>query len=420
MTSRLGDIAEVEMGQSPPGYKYNRENIGIPLLNGPSEFGPHHPKPTQFTADPHRIAKRGDILFCVRGSTTGRMNWADQPYAIGRGIAAIRHKNGPEYQPFLRALLQFALPHLLSQATGSTFPNVSYQQLISLPCHVPTHSVQRAIARILGALDDKIELNRRMNETLEGMARAIFKSWFIDFDPVRAKAEGRDPGLPQPIADLFPSSFQKSELGSIPSGWRVVSIGSVVRCVGGATPSTKNPTFWEDGTVAFATPKDMASLISPVILDTERHITEEGLTRISSGRLPAGTVLLSSRAPIGYLAITDTPLSVNQGIIAMICEGGVGNHYVLNWVSANMEIIRTNAGGTTFAEISKKNFRPIRMLIPGPPVLDEFQQFAERLHKRMIANIREAKSLSVLRDTLLPRLISGKIQTGTANTPSEV
>ena len=94
-----------------------------------------------------------------------------------------------------------------------------------LRARIPPPREQRAIAHILGTLDDKIELNRRMNETLEAMARALFKSWFVDFDPVRAKAEGRDPGLPKPLADLFPDSFEDSELGEIPKGWRASVIG---------------------------------------------------------------------------------------------------------------------------------------------------------------------------------------------------
>ena len=176
----LGKVAEIVMGQSPAGDTCNESGKGLPLLNGPTEFGPHHPIPVQYTIDPRKKAKPGDILFCVRGSTTGKMNWADREYAIGRGIAAIRHKRGEEYQHFLRGLIDFRLPELLAQATGSTFPNVSYDQLADLPWDVLTENEQRAIAQVLGALDDKIELNRRMNETLEALAQSLFKSWFVD------------------------------------------------------------------------------------------------------------------------------------------------------------------------------------------------------------------------------------------------
>ena len=222
----LGDVAEVVMGQSPPGTTVS-ENGGLPLLNGPTEFGSHHPTPVQFTSDVRKSAQPGDILFCVRGSTTGRMNWADQEYAIGRGVAAVRHRLDPQLQPLVRGVIEHELPGLLAEATGSTFPNVSAQQLSQIPFPNLDEADQRAIAHVLGTLDDKIELNRRMNETLEEMARALFKSWFVDFDPVRAKMEGRWrrgeslPGLPADLYDLLPDRLVSSELGGIPEGWKV-------------------------------------------------------------------------------------------------------------------------------------------------------------------------------------------------------
>ena len=157
----LGDIAEIVMGQSPPGDTVSSD-LGLPLLNGPTEFGPHHPNPVQYTTDPKRHAFHGDILFCVRGSTTGRMNWADQDYAIGRGVAAIRHRIQAELQPYIRAIIELNMPQLLAQATGSTFPNVSKDQLARLPFPNLSPSDQLKIAEIFSALDDKIELNHLM------------------------------------------------------------------------------------------------------------------------------------------------------------------------------------------------------------------------------------------------------------------
>ncbi|MGB2753536.1 MAG: restriction endonuclease subunit S [Phycisphaerae bacterium] len=293
---------------------------------------------------------------------------------------------------------------------GSGVPTLNRNHIHPLPIILPPLAEQKAIAHILGTLDDKIELNRRMNETLEAMARAIFKSWFVDFDPVHAKAEGRDPSLPADLAALFPDSFQDSPLGPIPRGWYVREIGKAVRCVGGATPSTKETCFWQGGTNPFATPKDMSTLTSPVMLDTERHITDAGVEKISSGRLPVGTVLLSSRAPIGYLAITEVPVSVNQGIIAMICDGDLPNYYVLYWTEVNMEIIKANAGGTTFAEISKRNFRPIQVLVPSLEMRKAFVEQVEPLHRRMTANLNESSTLAAIRDALLPKLLSGEIR----------
>lgn len=187
---RLAEFAVITMGQSPPGNTVvSAAGVpqGLPLLNGPTEFGPHHPTPVQSTTTIHKRAYPGDVLLCVRGST-GRMNWADQEYAIGRGIAAIRHRANEALQPFVRAVIEFGLPGLLAEATGSVFSNVSSSQLGALPYPNLAETEQLAIAHILGTLDDKMALNRGMNETLESMARALFKSWFVDFDPVHAKA----------------------------------------------------------------------------------------------------------------------------------------------------------------------------------------------------------------------------------------
>ena len=158
------------------------------------------------------------------------------------------------------------------------------------------------------------------------------------------------------------------------------------------------------------TPKDMSSLTSPVILDTSRCITDAGVDKISSGRLPIGTVILSSRAPIGYIAIAEVPVSVNQGIIAMVCNRDLPNYYVLYWTEANMETIKGNAGGTTFAEISKNNFRPIPVIIPQKNIIENFVKQVKPLHDKITLNLKEIISLASLRDTLLPKLISGELR----------
>lgn len=269
---------------------------------------------------------------------------------------------------------------------------------------------QRAIADILGTLDDKIEMNRRMNETLEAMARALFKSWFVDFGPVRAKAEGRDTGPPQSLADLFPDSFEDSELGEIPRGWEVKCISDLANVAGGTTPSTKNSLYWDGGEHAWATPKDLSSLAVPVLLDTERQITDAGLAQIGSGLLPKGTVLLSSRAPIGYLAIAEIPVAINQGFIAMMPKSGTSNLFLLLWASVAHEEIVSRANGSTFLEISKTNFRPIPVVSPPPEVMRKFEKLTRPLYERVVKCARESRELATLRDSLLPKLISGNLR----------
>lgn len=170
----LSDIARVTMGQSPKKEFVSSTQEGLPLLNGPTEFGSSHPTPVQWSTSFSKTAEPGDILFCVRGSTTGRMNWADQQYAIGRGIASIGAIN-PQERHFVRAAIDLVLPELLAAATGSTFPNVSRLQLSELPVALPSAAVRTEISGLLGALDDKIESNRKQQYVGERLLRALIE-----------------------------------------------------------------------------------------------------------------------------------------------------------------------------------------------------------------------------------------------------
>ena len=212
------------------------------------------------------------------------------------------------------------------------------------------------------------------------------------------------------ILDLFPDSFQDSELGEIPAGWVVSSIGELADCVGGGTPSTKNPDFWDNGQNAWATPKDMAALSDPILLDTARSITDAGLVKISSGLLPGDTVLMSSRAPVGYLAINCIPVAINQGFIALKCGARISPYFAINWCSENMEHIESRASGTTFLEISKKNFKPMFVVVPTTDLMASFTQTAKPIYEKIESNCLETNRLIKLRDTLLSKLISGELR----------
>ena len=342
--------------------------------------------------------KSTDTLESAHGSTEfivirGRLNVTDTKFAY--------------YLTRSEKVRSYAIGQMTGTSGRQRVPTSS---LDNLTVSIPSLPEQRTIAHILGTLDDKIELNRQTNETLEAIARALFKSWFVDFDPVRAKMEGRQPaGISPELAALFPDSFEDSELGEIPKGWSIAPIGDLVRVIGGATPSTKEPKFWKGGEYCWATPKDLSGVAEPVLVDTNKHITDEGIAKISSGLLPPGTVLLSSRAPIGYLAITQVPTAVNQGFIAMVCDGELPNLYILYWCEQSMPSILAKSGGTTFDEITKKNFRPMPVTIPSTDVLDAYTKQIDTIHKRIVSNVHESSNLAAHRDNLLPKLVSGEI-----------
>lgn len=257
------------------------------------------------------------------GAYCGSVHHINEPAWVTDNAIIATGKNQTDVR-FLFYLLSSL--KLRRTAIGSAQPLMTQGGLKVVPTIAPPLPEQKAIAHILGTLDDKIELNRGMNATLESMARALFQSWFVDFDPVRAKLDGRKPaGLDAATTQLFPAHFQESSLGHIPQGWTVEPVGGVVECVGGGTPSTAELKYWEGGTHHWTTPKDFSPLQAPILLDTDRKITDAGIAKISSGLLPAGTLLLSSRAPVGYLAIASIPVAINQGFIALKCNKRASN-----------------------------------------------------------------------------------------------
>lgn len=402
---------------------------------------------------PQKLARNGDLLISMSGNRhdgspetwVGKVAFFDKssPYLINQRVGALRARDNTVVDPrFMGYLLsawdyQFLFISIATSSGGQA--NLSPKQILNAKIKYPSLGIQQKIGRILGRLDDKIALNQQINTTLESMAQALFKSWFVDFDPVidnalaagnpipealQARADARAAlgdqrkPLPDHIRQQFPDRFVLTEeMGWVPEGWHISTIGEEVETTGGGTPSTKNPDFWESGTHPFCTPKDMSQLKSLVLMDTERHLTDAGVRKISSGQLPKGTVLMSSRAPIGYLAISDIPVSVNQGIIAMLPNQHYGPVYLLCWAKTNMNHITDRANGSTFQEISKKNFRPIPFLVPGKGILEAFNEQAEAIYSRILLTSEQTDALTRLRDTLLPKLLSGELRVPEAERP---
>ena len=301
--------------------------------------------------------------------------------------------------------------------SGAAIPRVILRDFKQAVISLPDIGTQKAIAHILGTLDDKIENNRKTAKTLEAMAQAIFQSWFVDFDPVRAKMNGESREsickrlkLTPEILDLFPDRLVESELGEIPEGWDVAPISDFGDIVGGSTPSTAETSYWNPGVHHWATPKDLSKLSVPILLTTENTISDFGLQQISSRLLPAGTVLLSSRAPIGYLAITEIPVAINQGFIATKPHNPENCSFIMLIIKHNMDEIISRANGSTFLEISKTKFRPIPVVSPAQDLLQSFAKLTMQLFSRIVSLEKITRLLAVQRNTLLSPLISGEIR----------
>ncbi len=372
-----------------------------------------------------RLAPAGTVFLLARGMTL--LN--DVPICISRrpmafnqdvkGLTVDERFLIPEFLPYLLLGNKARLLDLVDLAGHGT-GRLNTDELKSLSMSVPPKAEQRVIANVLRSVDEKIEINRKMNETLETTARTLFQSWFVDFDPVRAKSEGRDPGLPAPVADLFPDSFEDSCLGPLPVGWSVEPMGNLTEVSGGSTPSTREPSYWTPESHAWATPKDLSNLHSPVLLETERRISDSGLNQVGSGLMPQGTVLMSSRAPIGYIAIAEIPVAINQGFIAMKAKERVSNLFLLLWATLSQELIKSRANGSTFLEISKSNFRSIELVRPSDKVMQAFDRLMRPIYERLVTNEIESAKLTLSRDLLLSKLISGELRVNIAAQRVEV
>jgi type I restriction enzyme S subunit len=393
-------------------------------------------------------ARPGDLVFTQRG-TLGQVsivpNGEYDRYIVSQSQMKITVNPALADVSFLYYVFTSPaqLTYIKINAIQVGVPHTNLGILRKTPVQLPDLLTQQRIAAVLRSLDDKIQLNNQINQTLEQMAQAIFKSWFVGFEPVKAKIAVLEAGgsaadaelaamqaisgkksdqleqmaNEQPekygelcaTAELFPSAMQESELGEIPEGWEVSQIGDEVTVVGGGTPSTKIPEYWRDGDIHWTTPRDLSNLNDKILTDTERKITSAGLAKISSGLLPIDTVLMSSRAPVGYLALAKVPVAVNQGYIAMKCEKQLSSEYVLQWCESRMEEIKNRASGTTFAEISKKNFNAIPVVVPHQSLILAYTKQAKSIYKKIEMLAKESRDLADLRDTLLPQLLSGSI-----------
>ena len=412
----IGELGRVVTGKTPPTKVSDNFGGGaypfitIPDLDGRVYIDNTDRSLSELGASAIRnqmIPKNSVMMSCI--ATVGRCGIATRDSFTNQQINTLipKHDISPRFLFYKFRLLGNELKSI--GGGGSIYTNVSKSGFSKIKLHLPAQKkLQEQIADSLYILDNKIASNNQMNETLEEMAKAIFKSWFVDFDPVHAKAAGKQPAhMDSKTAALFPSTFGDD---SLPRGWSASSIGDEVGIYGGGTPSTKEPAFWEGGQYNWCTPKDLSSLASPVLLETAKKVTESGLKKISSGLLPEGTLLMSSRAPIGYLAITRVPTAVNQGFIAMKCDKRISNLYTLFWCQENMERIKNNAGGTTFDEINKSNFKPISILLPTSQIMSNFDALSRPLFLKIVSNLKENQTLAEMRDTLMPKLMSGEIR----------
>ena len=264
------------------------------------------------------------------------------------------------------------------------------KELIELEIKLPNISSQNKIVSILKSLDDKIEVNRRINENLEQQAQALFKSWFVDFEPFKN------------------GEFVESELGMIPKGWRVGTLGEVGDVIGGSTPSKARPEYYTDDGIAWLTPKDLSVSNTKFTAKGEIDITQEGYNSCSTKLMPKGTVLFSSRAPIGYITIAKNDICTNQGFKSVV-PGYAGTAFIYCYLKAATPDIENKATGSTFKEASGSLMKSLQLVIAPKDIMDAFEECLKPIFDEQECVEQESRRLATLRDTLLPKLMSGEL-----------
>jgi type I restriction enzyme S subunit len=353
--------------------------------------------------------RRHDVVLTTRG-TVGNVAYFDESvsYAhirINSGMVILRPQRQELLPRYLYMFLRSSLfqAQVVSLCTGSAQPQLPIRDINRVEIPIPPPEEQRAIAHILGTLDDKIELNRRMNETLEAMARALFKSWFVDFDPVRAKAEGRDPGLPGHLADLFPDSFEDSELGKIPEGWEAGTLGDVAEHPRRAVQPHQ---------VDASTPYIALEHMPRRCIGLSEWGAAAGLES-NKFEFRRGEILFGKLRPY-FHKIGVAPLDgvCSTDIVVVAPKAGKWFGFVLGHVSSTAFVEHTDAGstGTKMPRTNWGEMTRYPMAIPPEEITEAFTSRIGLAVDCIVASIHESRTLATLRDTLLPKLISGELR----------
>ena len=397
-TAQWGELATLEYGKSLRSYGSTAGPYKVYGTNGPIGW---HNEP---------LCPYASVIIGRKGAYRG-VHYSPDPFFVIDTAFYLK----PKVELDTRwAYYQLLTQDINGMDSGSAIPSTSREDFYGLTVDLPPLSEQQAIAQVLGTLDDKIELNRRMNETLEEMARAQFKSWFVDFDPVRVKVEGHWrrgeslPGLPADLYDLFPDRLVPSELGEIPEGWEVKSLGTFGEIITGKTPSTKQPEYYGED-VPFLRIPDMHG--NMYALKTELMLSVQGAELQSKKTLPPGSVSVSCIATPGLVVLNHRDTQTNQQINSIIPYDQSVSRY-LYWTCCHLssDIATGGLGGSVFGNMNKSTFSALLAIHPEPTIVRAFDALVSPLHTAILANEEQTHTLAAKRDALLPRLVSGEVR----------
>ena len=397
-TALWGELATLEYGKSLRGYGSTAGPYKVYGTNGPIGW---HSEP---------LCPYASVIIGRKGAYRG-VHYSPDPFFVIDTAFYLK----PKVELDTRwAYYQLITQDINGMDSGSAIPSTSREDFYGLSVVVPPLPEQRAIAHVLGTLDDKIELNRRMNETLEAMARALFKSWFVDFDPVRAKMEGRWrrgeslPSLPAEHYDLFPDSLVPSELGEIPEGWGVGTVSQLSKRIqNGGTPTRSEPTYWEPRDIPWLTSGEVRQSF---VLDTLDYISRRGLEHSSAKMISARSILVALYgATAGQVSMNIRPLTTNQAVSAIIPSDG-NRYFCLISLKLQVGELANRAIGSAQQNLSKQAVESTNVVLPPIKLRLVFDSIVEGSFERIFANLSESHALAAQRDALLPRLVSGEVR----------
>lgn len=341
--------------------------------------------------------QQGDILYSEIRPSNKRFAYIDfdaTDYIASTKLMVLRanEKIRPLYLYYiLQSQVVIDELQMLAESRSGTFPQITFSELSLLTTELPDIDSQDKIINILKSLDDKIELNRRINANLEAQAQALFRSWFVDFEPFRD------------------GPFVDSELGKIPQGWKVGTLSEIGDVIGGGTPSKIVSEYYTDNGIAWITPKDLSTNNCKFTSKGETDISELGYKNSSAKLMPRGSVLFSSRAPIGYISIAKNEICTNQGFKSIVPKKA-GTCFIYYFLRNNTSKIESMASGSTFKEASGGLMKSLEVIIPSNKILTAFEEAIQPLFNMQEHNEDENARLSALRDTLLPKLMAGEIK----------
>ena len=361
------------------------------------------------------LFKQGDILFGKLRPYFRKVIRAPFDGICSTDIWTVRANEGIDqvYLYYCMASQPF-VDFATSGSIGTRMPRAKWEYVSQYNLPVPTLSKQQEIAHILESLDNKIELNRRLNETLEAMAQTLFKSWFVDFDPVRAKVEGRWrpgeslPGLPAHLYDLFPDRLVPSELGDIPEGWQIGVLDDIVQLLSGGTPNTEVSQYW-DGEIPWYTARDAPSTSDIFVISTKRTVTPAGVQNSPTKILPAKTTIISARGTVGTLALLSMPMAMNQTCYGLRGSRSYSDFYTYWTVRSTVDEIQKQTHGTIFDTITRSTFKLIKIVIPYDSTVKQFESTIFSIMESVLRNLYESSNMITLLDSISPKLFANDL-----------